>query len=594
MKSEAATHGPKEPSSTARAKALTDTGNAERLVHVYGDDLRFCHAWGKWLYWDGRRWKLDDSGRPMRLSKAIARRIRIEAKAASDPDVAEYITKWALSSESRGKREAMVDLAKCEDGIPIHHEELDLNPWLLNCMNGTLDLRKGKLRPHSRDDKLTKLVPFEYDRSATCPQWLAFLERIIPDAEVRAFLQRAVGWSLTADVSAQVFFFCYGLGANGKSTFLGVLQKMLGTDFAIQAAPELLLARRERGHPTDMADLFRVRLAVCTEIGPGRSLDEVTVKQLTGGDRVRARRMREDFWEFTPTHHIWIAANHKPVVHGTDEAIWRRILLVPFEVTIPEPERDLEMPDKLIKEIPGILAWAVEGCQQWRKKGLQPPDAVRLATKAYQDEMDVVGGFLEECCTQRKGASAPASALFTAYQKWATDIGEEPIKQKAFGLRLTERGYRRSKKRGIYHYQDIELTVPPASPSPGDAGDDGGRSGPSAPMSPVGGQTGSDARSSSGSSPATAATTESAVPRGDDGRPSGHSPGICEGNAVRDPGGMRTSSPIVPPDPGLAAGNIGERASTAASFARAHRRAPRDDIDSGDVCCAAGGGGPLL
>lgn len=467
---------PKEPGSTAKGKALTDTGNAERLVEAHGQDLRFCHAWGKWFYWDGRRWRLDDSGRPMRLSKVIARRIRIEAKAAQDPDLRKLLVAWAKSSESRGKRQAMVELAKCEDGIPVQHEGLDLDPFLLNCMNGTLDLRTGKLRPHRREDYLTKLVPFAYDEKATCPLWLAFLERVVPDPDVRAFLQRAVGYSLTADVGAQVFFFFYGLGANGKSTFLLVVQRMLGLDFAIQAAPDLLLARKERGHPTDQADLFRVRLAVCTEIGAGRSLDEVMIKRLTGGDRLRARRMREDFWEFSPTHHIWIAANHKPIVHGTDEAIWRRILLVPFNVTIPEPERDPKLVEKLTAEMPGILAWAVQGCVQWRRKGLQPPDAVRLATKAYQEEMDVVGGFFDECCAVRKGSSTPASAVFKAYQAWAAANGEEAITQKAFGHRLGERGFQRFKKHGVYHYRDLLLTDLAPQPTPDARGDDGGPS----------------------------------------------------------------------------------------------------------------------
>lgn len=475
MKADSTTPG--EPAVTAKAKALTDTGNAERLVEAHGNDLRFCHSWGKWFYWDGRRWKLDDSGRPMRLSKVIARRIRIEAKAAQDPELREQLSKWARASESRGKRQAMVELAKCEDHIPIQHESLDLRPFLLNCLNGTLDLRSGKLRPHRREDYLTKLVPFDYDPVATCPLWLAFLERVVPDAEVRAFLQRAVGYSLTADVSAQVFFFFYGLGANGKSTFLVVMQKMLGPDFAIQAAPELLLSRKERGHPTDQADLFRVRVAVCTEIGAGRLLDEVMVKQLTGGDLIRARRMREDFWQFSPTHKIWIAANHKPGVRGTDEAIWRRIHLIPFTVTIPEAERDPTLVDKLTAEIPGILAWAVQGCLQWRTKGLQPPEAVKLATKAYQEEMDVVGGFFDECCIRRKGASTPASALFKAYVAWVTANGEEPITQKAFGQRLSERGFQRTKRRGVYHYLDLLLVDPTLEPPPECAGDDGRPSG---------------------------------------------------------------------------------------------------------------------
>lgn len=565
MKHEPGEHSTKEPTSAAKARALTDTGNAERLVTVYRDELRFCHAWGKWLYWDARRWKLDESGRPMRLPKVIARRIRIEAKAATDPDVAECIANWALKSESRGKREAMVELAKCEDGIPIQHDALDLHPYLLNCMNGTLDLRTGKRRAHRREDYLTKLVPFAYDEKATCPQWLAFLERVVPDPDVRAFLQRAVGYSLTADVGEQVFFFFYGLGANGKSTFLLVMQKMLGSDFAIQAAPELLLARRDRGHPTDQADLFRVRLAVCTEIGAGRALDEVMVKQLTGGDRIRARRMREDFWEFPPTHHIWIAANHKPVVHGTDEAIWRRILLVPFDVTIPKAERDPKLVEKLTTEIPGILAWAVQGCMQWRKKGLQPPDAVLLATKAYQEEMDIVGGFFDECCATRKGASTPATELYKAYVAWATAIGEEPIKQKAFGHRLSERGFLRQKRRGVYHYLDIVLTGVGPDPPAGGWGDDGGRSGgsPGESRGPTSAAVGT-AEQASLSSP----DGGGPVARGDDGRRSVHSPEIRGGRADRNPGGTSASSPIVPPKPG--SGRLGIA-----------------DLDASDVCCAA-------
>lgn len=520
MKDEPNRSRTKEPGATAKAKALTDTGNAERLAEAHGQDLRFCHAWGKWLHWDGRRWKLDDSGRLLRLSKVIARRIRIEAKAASDPEVADYIAKWALASESRGKREAMVELTKCEEGIPVQHDALDLHPYLLNCMNGTLDLRTGKLRPHRREDCLTKLVPFAYEPTASCPLWLAFLERVIPDAEVRAFLQRAVGYSLTADVGEQVFFFFYGLGANGKSTFLLVMQQMLGSDFAIQAAPELLLARRDRGHPTDQADLFRVRLAVCTEIGAGRSLDEVMVKQLTGGDLIRARRMREDFWQFPPTHHIWIAANHKPVVHGTDEAIWRRILLVPFDVTIPKAERDPKLVEKLTAEIPGILAWAVQGCTQWRKKGLQPPDVVRLATKAYQEEMDIVGGFFDESCARRIGSSTSATELYKAYVAWATAIGEEPIKQKAFGHRLSERGFLRKKRRGVYHYLDIALTRTGAGPEPagGGWGDDGGPSGGSPGKSAgASGPAVGTSESTSGSSPSSPRDPPVEREPGDDG-----------------------------------------------------------------------------
>ncbi len=580
---------PKESSASkgasdgAKARALTDSGNAERLVEAYGDELRFCHAWAKWFCWDARRWHLDDSGHPMQLSKIVARRIRIEAMAATEPDLGEQLAKWTKASESRGKRQAMVELAKYEPGIAIQLDELDLDPWLLNCMNGTLDLRTGKLRAHDRADNLTKLVPHHYDPAAGCPLWLAFLERILPNPEVRAFVQRAVGWSLTADVSAQVFFFCYGLGANGKSTFLNVLQKMLGTDFAIQAAPELLLARRERSHPTDQADLFRIRLAVCTEIGAGRSLDEVTVKQLTGGDKIRARRMREDFWEFSPTHHIWIAANHKPIVRGTDEAIWRRILLVPFEVTIPEAERDPKLLDSLAAEMPGILAWAVGGCEQWLQQGgLHPPDAVLLATKEYQDEMDVVGGFVGECCKVHQGASTPASVLYAAYQAWAAANSEEPVNQKTFGVRLTERGHQRKKRRGVYHYVNLLLEHPAPEPD----GDDGGRSGPSFGIAPGERAAEADAGTSSPSSPDAALAV---LPRGDEGGRWGPSSHMSPASVATGPhsGTRSPSSPIVPPDDadGLHQQAIdGDWCDPSASLPAAGRA---DEVNPGDVCCAA-------
>jgi putative DNA primase/helicase len=439
-------------------RPLTDTGNAERLVARFGQDLLYCHVWGKWLAWDGRRWQIDSAGRPMRLSKEIVRAIYAETKLTDDPGERALICEWAQTSEKLERRRALVTLAQCEDGIPILHDELDRDPWLLNLENGTLDLRTGVLGPHERAHRFTKLARIRLDPTSACPRWIAFLERVLPDAEVRAFVQRAVGWSLTGDVSAQVLFFCYGLGANGKSVFLRILLFLLGKDYAIQAAPELLLARRERGHPTDQADLFGVRLAVCVEMGPCRSFDEVMVKRLTGGDLIRARRMREDFWEFEPTHHLWIAANHKPGIKGTDYAIWRRILLIPFTVTIPEEERDRGLIDKLRQELPGIMNWAIDGCRQFLDSGLAPPEAVLLATKEYREEMDVLGGFIADCCANVDAPVRTAAGdLYKAYVAWCQSGGEEPITQRDFGIRMTERGFVRKTIRGKKFYQGLRL-----------------------------------------------------------------------------------------------------------------------------------------
>ena len=452
-------------------RPLTDTGNAERLHAYAGLDARYCHLWRKWLVWDGMRWRHDDDGQLMGHSKAVARRIRDEAHECPDAALAKKLYKWAHSSESRGKRGAMVELLTTEIGIPVRPDQLDRDSWLLNCANGTLDLRTGILRTHDRNDLITKRLPLDYEPTAECPLWEQFLARILPEATVQEFVQRAVGWSLTGDVSSQVLLFCYGSGANGKSTFLRVLLNLLGGDYAIQAPPEILIEKPQRGHPTELADLFGVRLAVSVEMGPGKKLDEVLVKQLTGGDLVRARRMREDFWQFEPTHHLWVAANHKPLIVGSDEAIWRRLMLIPFTVTIPEGERDGQLLGKLCAELPGILAWAVRGCQQWQALGLAPPEVVRAATQAYRDDMDVIGTFLTTECVVQAGATITAKALYDAFCTWAFDNGEEPYTQQVFGQALSERGFERRKRRGLKVY--VGLTLRP-----------GGPGGPPSPMTP--------------------------------------------------------------------------------------------------------------
>jgi putative DNA primase/helicase len=416
----------------------TDTGNAERLADRHGTNLRYCYPWGKWLVYDGTRWRVDDRGAVVRLAKDTARGIFEEAKEAGDDEAAKRLGKWASFSLSESKLKSMLSLAQSEPGVPILPEEMDASKDLLNVLNGTIDLRTGELREHRREDLITKLAPVEYDPNAAAPLWAATLERTLPSEDVRKFFKKLCGYALTGDVSEQLLPVLYGTGANGKSTVLNALLAVLG-DYGMQAAPDLLVAKKG-SHPTELADLFGMRFVASIEVEDGSRLAESLVKQLTGGDRVKARRMRQDFWEFEPTHKVLMACNHKPQVRGTDNAIWRRIRLVPFTETIPPAEQDKQLPDKLRTEAAGILAWAVEGCLEWRREGLQAPEEVRQATGAYRAEMDVLGAFLRECCELGPEYNVAAKDLYGAYKFWCEDNGERSETQRRFGSRLTERG----------------------------------------------------------------------------------------------------------------------------------------------------------
>ena len=334
-----------------------------RGVPSYADtrDLLYCHSWSKWLIWTGTHWQLDTSGVVMRYARNTVMGLTHLRKMLPE-DMAKVLSAHRKKSLNAPRLKAMVELAQSIPGIPVQLIQLDSDHCLLNCLNGTLDLRTGILRPHERDDLLTKCIPIVYDPHAQCPLWLNFLNEITAGNEnLSAFLQRAMGYGLTGVIREHVLFVLYGTGRNGKSTFLNTIMAMLGA-YAMKASAELLMASKYDRHPTEKADLHGRRLIAALETEQGRKLNEVLVKELTGGDPIRARRMREDFWEFWPTHKVFLATNHKPVITGTDHAIWERIRLIPFTVTIPRDRQDTMLADKLKAELAGILAWAVQGC----------------------------------------------------------------------------------------------------------------------------------------------------------------------------------------------------------------------------------------
>jgi len=445
-----------DPASPLLTLNLTDAGNGERFQAHVGQRFAFCHAWGCWLHHDGVRWQRDGNGEATRAALGTLRAMAGEAEKVPDPDHRGELLKHSLDSESSARLTALLTLGSAM--LPVSAEDLDRDPDLLNVTNGTLDLRTGELRPHDRDDWITRVSPVAYDADAACPLWEGFLHRVMGgNQRLIAFLQRAVGYSLTGHTNEQVLLLLYGVGANGKSTFLETMRALLA-DYSAITDFNTFLKRDSEGARNDLARLVGTRFVSAVEAEAGKPLAEALVKQLTGGDTITARFLFKEFFDFKPQFKIWLAANHKPGIHGSDHGIWRRIRLVPFTITIPEPERDPRLTQKLATELPGILAWAMRGCLDWREHGLGVPEEVRAATAAYQEEMDALGGFLDERCVAEDGALATAKEIYAAYTTWCEANGDKPRAQKTIGICLRDKGFAQAKgSRGVRCWRGLRL-----------------------------------------------------------------------------------------------------------------------------------------
>jgi putative DNA primase/helicase len=445
---------------------LTDDGNAKRVVARHGHNLRHCWPFKESFVFNGKFWAQDKTAETTRMVKETraslyrwaANGIQELGTVADDEEdrkkeLASFVAvlKHCLAWESADKTAAALKLALSEPGIPVLPADLDRDPWLLNVQNGTVDLRTGTIREHLRDDLITKQARVNYEPHAKCPLWLQCLHQWMVDNEALvAYLQRAIGYSLTGDVSEQCLFFLHGEGANGKSTFLGTIKYLLG-DYAYQSVPELLMAKNTESHPTERADLFGRRFICTIETDEGKRMAESLMKQLTGGDSITARKMRQDFFEFDMTGKIFLAANHKPQIRGTDHAVWRRIKLIPFTVTIADGQKDPKLTDKLKAERAGILAWAVRGCLDWQRDGLAEPDEVRAATDRYREEQDIVRQFIKDCCFVGNEVKCRASIMFAAYQQWS---GDKAMTEPDFRKRMNTKGFESKKGTGnasFYH-----------------------------------------------------------------------------------------------------------------------------------------------
>jgi len=481
---------PSGPASEAGAFNLTDLGNAERFVERARGRLLYCPPWRTWLYWDRNRWVPNADLEAQRIAHETARAIHTEAADEPDTERQRAISKWALASQDSRRRKAMIEEAR--PYLQVDPDALDADPHALNVANGTIDLRTGELRAHAPEDLITKLIPHAYDPEAPAPRYEKFLRRILPAPELRSFMQRALGYAAQGVVYEDLLVILYGSGDNGKTTLVGAMLEALG-DYAIAVDPDLLMVK-PHGHPTERMDLFGKRFVACSETEEGRRLAEARVKALTSRDPIRGRRMREDSWQFDPTHTTFLSTNDKPEIRGTGHAMWRRLRLVPFDVKIPEAEKDKALPEKLRREMPGILAWIVGGTGEYHRVGLGTPERITKATEGYRDEMDVLGAFIAECCVVDSDATAPATPLYETWREWCKSQEEESGSQRRFGERLRARGYENFKYDHGPHknrkgWRGIGLLVDEPPPTDGQGAPSGGGNGPGlAPEPPASGE----------------------------------------------------------------------------------------------------------
>jgi len=424
----------------------SDLGNSDRLTMRFGKDLRFCNAFKSWFIWDGQRWKRDESLFVRELAKEATIRIGDEAAIIETPAERNEFYKWAGISQGYGRIDAMIDLAK--SALPITPDRMDANPDQLNFPNGVLNLNSFAFTEPMRDDYITKITGTVYNPGATCPIWLNFLNQIMNGNEnLISYLQRSAGYSLTGRTGERAIFLCHGSGANGKSTFLNTLLAILG-DYGKSVESSTLCISRNEGVRNDLAALRGARFVSATEAGKGKRLDEDVIKRLTGGgDKIQARFLFQEYFEFTPECKIWWSFNSAPRITDTTNSIWDRVKLIPFSVIIPEEKRDKKLLDKLLAEAPGILQWMIAGLKSYQIIGLKEPNEVTQATQNYRDEQDFLGDFFTDVCIIKPNTAVGATDLYNAYKNWHNmNAPDEKAKSvRAFGFEMADHGFERIK-----------------------------------------------------------------------------------------------------------------------------------------------------
>ncbi|PTF68564.1 phage/plasmid primase, P4 family [Staphylococcus chromogenes] len=452
-----------KPAKKNKRYSYDDTGNAERLKDKFGDFIRYNYTAKKWMYYDGKRWKVDDSGKMKTLVDKVVASLKDEKIAVEhyegykEEEIKKFRTRHWKDSRNHNKKENM--MKECQHLLPIHNHNFDTDFSLFNTQNGYINLNNGELLDHDKNKYFTKISNIEYTDKADCPKWEQFLDDIfLGNQELIKFIQRCIGYSLSGYTTEQVLFVLYGNGRNGKSVFLDVINEVFG-DYSTNIQPQVIMTSKlgNNGGPTpELAKLDGARFVTTTEPNEGDRFDEGLLKQITGGDRISARKLHENSFEFTPQLKLWMATNHKPYVRGTDEGIWRRFVIIPFAKQIPLHEVDRELPQKLKEELPAIIKWCVDGYLEWQRIGLSEPGIVKEQRDEYRAEMDPIEIFLEECCVRKNEMTRiKSSVLFQAYDDWAKENNQYRMTNTKFGIEMKKK-LKWLTSNGV-HYLGVEL-----------------------------------------------------------------------------------------------------------------------------------------
>ena len=446
-----------------RTYRMNDTGNAQRMNDLFGDDLLYCHGSKEWLGWTGQIWKVDHTGRIIRKAKDSVLVIYEYADSLPDGDFKTKLLKFASTCGSTARLKAMVENLQSEPNIPISMEDMDLNEWILPVQNGTIDLKTGKLRESRREDMCIKLANVVYDPAAKCPEFDKFLKHVLPEEDTRRYIQECLGYALTGVTTEEQLFFLYGLGWNGKNTLLDVIVHILG-DYAINIDSKTLLTSDTQTSTTDyeVARLKGARLVTSSEPEKGKTLNDARVKTVTNScAKITARKLYQEPFDFLPTHKLFFSANFRPYVKDNSNGTWRRIRLIPFDVEITEDNRDANLPSNLKKESSGILNWLIEGCKSWQDAGgLKMCAEVELQTAEYKADMDIVSEFLNTVTVEGNANDTIQNEwLFTSYNTWCLDKGFKEMNYRTFSFAMMERGYKRVKRSDGKHWKGLKLDI---------------------------------------------------------------------------------------------------------------------------------------
>lgn len=435
-------------------RSYDDTGNADRFIDRYGNLYKYSYIANKFYIYDGMKWKIDDKGSIRKLIDEMIESIKdekiIHGDDVTEEEAREFFQKYYKKTRgTQAKKNIMNELMHRRPATP---DDFDRDDMLINVANGYIDLTSRELYKHDINKMFSQITNTDYTEKMQPAVWLDFLNDIFAgDQEVIRYIQKALGYSLTGSTREQIMFILFGKGRNGKSIFVEVISEILG-DYSNNMQAKSLMVKKNDNVNTDIARLSKARFVTSSEPNEGFRFDEGLIKQLTGGDKVTARFLYAEEFEYTPKFKIWVSTNHKPIIRGTDDGIWRRLVLIPFDVQIPEEKVDKDLKYKLLREAPAILNWMAEGAYMWMQEGLAMPEKLKEAVQKYRNEMDTLGQFIEDCCKVDKNSSEKVSNLHQAYKTWSNDnlTSTKVLGMKSFSQKMEERFVKESRRDANY------------------------------------------------------------------------------------------------------------------------------------------------